>query len=149
MASRADDSPVVGVVVGATAEDVRRAVGPTAWCALEVLATSPSTGDDDGETVRSCVRELATRIGVSTNTAQRALVALRRAGLVEFVQRRDVGGRFGDSSYRLSIADDVLTRQALDAPSPRRRAGRPGSRSVALAPPVGGFAEQLVLLPRD
>jgi DNA-binding transcriptional ArsR family regulator len=150
MASRADDSAVVGVVVGAAAEVVRRSVGPTAWCVLEVLVTSPSTGDGGARIVRSSVRELATRIGVSKNTAQRALVTLRRAGLVRLGQQRDVGGRFGDSSYRLSIPDDVLICWAtLDAPSPRRRARRLRGRSAALAPPVGGFGEQLVLLPGD
>jgi hypothetical protein len=89
-------------------------------------------------------------MGVAKNTAQRALLGLRRARLVAFAQPRDSSGRFDNSSYRLNIPDDVLTRQ----PVPRRRVARslPGPtsgrrRRAVAASPVGGFAEQLVLLP--
>ena len=75
----------VAVTVGPAAADVRRAVGPTAWCALEVLAATPA---DDGErwVVRSSVRDVAARLGVAPNTAQRALGVLREAGLITAVQ---------------------------------------------------------------
>ena len=41
MGPRADVATAGDLIIGADAGDVRRSVGPTAWCALEVLATSP------------------------------------------------------------------------------------------------------------
>jgi DNA-binding transcriptional ArsR family regulator len=101
MDRRPDAAAVVGVpvavMVGREAGDVRRAIGPTAWCALEVLATTPA---DDGElwVVRSSVRDVAARLGVAPNTAQRALAVLRDAGLVTVIQDREHGGRFGGTA---------------------------------------------------
>ena len=134
----------VAVTVGAAAADVRRAVGPTAWCALEVLAATPA---DDGELwiVRSSVRDVAARLGVAPNTAQRALAVLREAGLVTAIQGREHGGRFGATAYRLTVDPSVLCRQTREplvasspmlAPQPR----------VAAKPAVD-LGQQLVLLP--
>jgi hypothetical protein len=36
----------VTVTIGRAAADVCRAIGPTAWCALEVLATTPVDNDE-------------------------------------------------------------------------------------------------------
>jgi DNA-binding transcriptional ArsR family regulator len=143
---------VVGVVIGDAAEDVRRLVGPTAWCALEVLATMPPNHVAEAWIVRGSVRELARRLGISKNTAQRALIALRQVGLVKFAQQRDGRGRFGDSSYDITVPDDVLRRQRPSASVPSRGSDRAGSvagrRSVA-RPPARASVEQLVLLPGD
>lgn len=150
MAYRTDASTAGGLIVGAAAADVRRSVGPTAWSALEVLATSPRSHVSGAWTVRSSVRELADGMGVAMSTAQRALVTLRDARLVEFDQQRGGGGRFDASVYRLAVPDDVLTLQPL----PRAAAVRSSRRSksgvggrVGAASPAGGFEEQLVLLP--
>jgi DNA-binding transcriptional ArsR family regulator len=149
MARRADPATTT-LVVGSAAADVRRSVGPTAWCVLEQLATSAPSQVAESWIVRSSVRELAVQLGVAKNTAQRALLRLRRARLVAFAQPRDPSGRFDSSSYRLDIPDDVLSRQ----PAPRRGVARslPGStsgsrRRVVAESPVGGYVEQLVLLP--
>jgi DNA-binding transcriptional ArsR family regulator len=134
----------VVVSIGASAGDVRRAVGPTAWCALEVLAATPA---DDGELwiVRSSVREVAARLGVAPNTAQRALLVLREAGLVTAIQDREHGGHFGGTAYCLTIDPSVLghqTREPLTASSPMLAA-----EPRAQARPAVALGEQLVLLP--
>jgi DNA-binding transcriptional ArsR family regulator len=134
----------VAVSIGAAAADVRRAVGPTAWCALEVLA---ATAADDGELwiVRSSVRDIAAHLGVAPNTAQRALGVLRGSGLVAATQDREHGGRFGATAYRLTVDPSVLGRQTTEP-----RAARPPILDAQLcvaAKPVVALGEQLVLLP--
>ena len=42
-------------------------------------------------------------MGVAKNTAQRALAALREAGLVASSQRRAATGEFGSCEYRLNV----------------------------------------------
>ena len=138
MVFRPDAAAVVGdpvaVTIGRAAGDVRRAVGPTAWCALEVLAATPA---DSGAPwiVRSTVRDVAAHIGVAPNTAQRALRVLRDAGLVTAIQDREHGGQFASTAYRLTLDPSVLCR-SMPAPQPRVAS----TRAVALG-------EQLVLLP--
>ena len=139
----AADAPVA-VTVGAAAEEVRLAVGPLAWCVLEVLATVPAV---DGErwVVRSSIRGVAARLGVAPNTAQRALGVLRGAGLVTATQDREHGGRFGGTAYRLTVDASVLcleTREPLTARRPVI-----ASQPCAPAKPVVAVGEQLVLLP--
>jgi hypothetical protein len=134
----------VAVTIGAAAGVVRRAVGPTAWCALEVLAATPA---DDGElwVVRSSVRDVAARLGVAPNTAQRALGVLRDAGLITVIQGRACAGRFGVGAYRLTVDPSVLgrpTREPLTASSPTF-APRPRLASK----PAVARGQQLALLP--
>ena len=140
----AADAPVA-VTVGAAAEEVRRAVGPLAWCALEVLAAVPAV---DGErwVVRSSVREVAaaSRRGAE-HRAARARGAPRGRP-----RHRGAGsrarGRFGGTAYRLTVDQSVLCRQTCEpliaAARACRSALRPGqtgrrSRSAARPPPVG------------
>ena len=94
------DAVPVAVTIGAAAADVRRAVGLTAWCALEVLAATPA---ESGEpwAVGSSVRDVAARLGVAPNTAQRAIGVLRDARLVTVIQGRAFAGRV--RSERVSV----------------------------------------------
>lgn len=95
------------VLVGERAGDVRRQLGPLAWAALEVLFSHGTMVD--GESIAdSSVREIAVQLGVAKNTAHRAVRALRAAGLVSPIQRRDNEGRFLDGGYRLTVPPDVL-----------------------------------------
>ena len=107
--ARAESTPDE-IVVGPAAAAVRRAVGPVAWCALEYLAASPRGGHDDRDTVAASVRSLATGLGVSKNTVNRAVSVLRAAGLVEPVQTRSDTGRFAAGRYRLVVAPSVVER---------------------------------------
>ena len=79
----------VAVTIGPAAGDVRRAIGLTAWCALELLATAPAQNDEPW-IVHSSVRDIAVRLGVAPNTAQRALAALRDVGLISAIKAASV-----------------------------------------------------------
>jgi DNA-binding transcriptional ArsR family regulator len=148
-----DRATLDAVVVGPAAADVRRAVGPVAWCALEYLAASPAGAHGDGDTVAASVRSLATGLRVSKNTAHRALSVLRAAGLVESIQSRGDDGHFQVGCYRLAVADDVVARVQREQPraatSSRRDARSVAGRQAAVAPEIREFAEPLVLLPPD
>lgn len=136
------------VTLGPAAPALRRRLGPLAWCALEVLCER-ATLTDRGLNTEVSVLALAGELGVANNTAHRALKALRSVGLVEHSQARASSGRFDTSSYRLTIPDNVLTRQLPRAAGSRRpRGSRSAARGLAVAAvPGGGFDEQLVLLP--
>lgn len=144
MDCRPEREVATAVVVGTAAHDVRRAVGPTSWCVLEVLAATPA---DSGEpwVVPSSVRHVAAQLGIAANTAQRALAVLRDAGLVTPSQRRELAGRFGGGTYVLTVDSDVLDRRVLESVSvaqPPVAAPRPR----AAAAPVLHHGEQLALL---
>ena len=147
MDQRTDGQTPDDLVVGAAAAELRRSLGPTAWCALEVLATTPSSPSSDSWAVHCSVRELATRMGVAKNTAQRALTSLRHARLVELVQRREADGRFDTSVYRLTIPDGVFDREPRPAHVNRRMS--PRTRRVPAVPVLAGptavVGEQLAL----
>jgi hypothetical protein len=132
------------VTVGTAAADVRRVVGPTAWCALEVLASAPA---DEAEqwVVNSSVRDVAARLGVSSNTAQRALAVLRATGLVAVIQGRERAGRFGAATYRLTVDPNVLCRQMSKSLSASPSVLVPQSRVVSK--PAAALGQQLVLVP--
>jgi hypothetical protein len=145
---RADEP--VAETVGPAAADIRRTVGPMAWCAFEVLATTPPVDGGDAWIVSSSVRALATRMGVAKNTAHRAIAMLRGAGLVSTVQRRRGSGEFGSCAYRLTVNADVLSRQPEASSAPSSQADPSGR--ILPKPPITAKAaspvgEQLALLP--
>ena len=95
------------LVLGGGAAAVRRRLGPTAWAALEVLASG--TADEDGAPVAATsIRDIADALGVATNTAHRATRRLIAAGLTAPNQPRASDGRFVTGVYRLTVPDDVL-----------------------------------------
>lgn len=130
------------LVVGPGAGVVRRAVGPTAWAALEVLAERADTLDGHAF-VAANVRYTATVLGLSKNAAHRAIRRLIDAGLAEPTQRRATDGRYLTGDYRLTIPPDVLTVELPTelGPAPvesraitprRRRADRSGQLDLLL-----------------
>jgi hypothetical protein len=144
---KASGPAAVTVVVEAAATDVRRTVGPTAWCALEVLAATPS---DDGEVwvVWSSVRDVASHLGIAANTAQRALRVLRDRGLITVIQDREHGGRFGSTAYALTVDPCVLSRPPL-ATLRDAIAATLATRVRTPRPSTPECGEQLALLPSD
>jgi IclR helix-turn-helix domain len=147
MDQRTDGDSPGDLIVGAAAAEVRRSLGPSAWSALEVLATTPQSPSAEPWTVHCSVRELATRMGVAKNTAQRALTTLRRECLVELAQRREADGRFDASVYRLTVPNGVFNRETRQAPVNRRNP--PRIRRVPAVPVIAGptavVGEQLAL----
>jgi len=116
------------LILGEGADATRRLIGPTAWSALEVLASRAV--DDGGATVAvSSVRDVAGALGVAKNTAHRAIRTLVASGLATPDQHRAPDGRFTTSAYRLTVPADVLQRVPHEPCSPRaapsRRQPRP------------------------
>jgi len=98
------------------ADETRRSLGPLAWAALEALVTDAQPRDG-AAVVDTSVRQLAARLGVAKNTAHRALVALRDAGLLESQQSRSTSGQFTSGAYRLAVAPSIL-RVVAEAAAP-------------------------------
>jgi hypothetical protein len=105
------------LVVGPGAEVVRRAVGPTAWAALEVLAARVDTRAGQF-VVAANVRGTAIALGLSKNAAHRAIRRLVDTGLAAPTQHRATDGRYLTGDYQLTIPPDVLTVESATGPTP-------------------------------
>ena len=125
-------TPTTGVVLGDRASEVRRAVGPVAWACLEAIVAN-AHGTDDAVVAVASVRTLAAELGIAKDTAARAMLVLRRAGLITPRQLRGAGGAFAAGRYALDVPVVVLT--------PSRR-----ERIVARVRAFGRPVEQLALL---
>lgn len=128
---RAADRPPRCIVLTDAARVLRRQLGPTAWTVLEELvldAVEPARVDCH-------VRQIAAGVGISKDTAARALRRLIALGVITRRSGRDAAtGCFGRSVYVLHL--DVITgvgsatdRVAVDASEratahPRARAPR-------------------------
>jgi predicted DNA-binding transcriptional regulator YafY len=95
------------------------------------------------------VRSLAVELGVAKNTALRAIKTLRAAGVVEHRQRRDGGGRYDASAYRLMLPTDVFSRPGFHAqfPAAQQLRSAPAPKPVRKSMVKPAEVEQLVLLP--
>jgi hypothetical protein len=116
------------VVVGSAAVGVARHVGPTAWMVLTALAVhaEPAAGC---VVTRPSVRSLAAELELDKDTVARALVRLRRSGLV--VQ---MGERFTVGAYRLTVPVEVIRfNDDVYGHGPRRHARQPASSNLQLA----------------
>jgi len=104
------------------------------WCALEsVVAAS------DLDNVASVsVRSLATELGVSKNTAQRAVAALRAARLITPLATRRDAGKFAAGAYRLAVPTAVLAR--VDASAVVSLPAMPAGADTASAAPSAPVA---------
>lgn len=125
--------PESRVTVLASASVVRRALAPSAWLVLEELAR---TASDDGMAVTN-VRVLAADLGMSKDTAARAMQGLIAAGLVERTENRDTGtGQFGTVAYRVDLvaAGLEVTSHTPTAPDTTDDVGPRPPRSVDLTP---------------
>jgi hypothetical protein len=114
------------LIVGPTSTRTRRALGPLAWAVLEELALSADAGHG-ARTSRLGVRDLASVMGLSKDTAARGLGRLLAAGLVVRVLERDaVSGRFGAARYDINLPEgiDVDQNRAVSGSSVTGDAGR-------------------------
>jgi hypothetical protein len=98
--------------------DLRRALGPMPWVALEVLASR--SHEIDGVIVAFLsVRALAAGLGVAKDTAARALGTLRTKGVIALCQSRTPLGHFAARSYMI-VTPDVLGIGPSGAPEPAK-----------------------------
>jgi len=140
------------VTLGARAAALRRRIGPTAWCALEILVASSIDGHGrEGLRAEASVRSVAAELGVSKNTAHRALSVLCASRLAVGTQRRSPHGHFEIGTYDLAIPEQIIE-LAAGHPCPCDRPVRAPSAvasSAALSSRTAQMVEQLVLLPPE
>jgi hypothetical protein len=127
MATHAGSTPVL---VGPAAASLRRILPASAWVALEALVAGSHAGTG-GRVVEIGVRDLAVEMGASKNTAQRALAALTRAGLLAPEHTRAGDGTFRPTRYRLRLPADVLDPVL---PRPNRRPSHAPSTDAPAEP---------------
>jgi hypothetical protein len=127
----AGHAPEPTVVVAARARTVRCAVGLTAWAALEELLLDAAPHPSGSLHAQASARVLATRLGVSKDTAAGALRRLASLGLVRREDHRDpTRGVFARSVYVIDGARLDQRGIRLHTAPPTKRARR-GGTSVA------------------
>src|SRR4051794_2924799 len=104
------------VVLDVESVGLRRQLGPSAWIVFEELLLA-SSGPADCCVASVSVRTLATRLGLAKDTVARALIRLRRAGLVAAVQTRGSSGTFAAGSYALTVPDAITLAHAANVAS--------------------------------
>jgi hypothetical protein len=93
-----------GVLVRAGARKLCRAVGATAWAVL-CDVTLDAESDPEGRLAAATnVRRIADHLGISKDTAARALARLHDAGLVGRQRARSESGRFTTPTYVVRLA---------------------------------------------
>lgn len=86
------------------AATVRTDAGPIGWVMVELMAAHARPGDRVVELACNS-RSLASMVGVSKDTAARALRQLTALGIAERVDARDQrSGRFAATTYRFDLA---------------------------------------------
>lgn len=128
---RATDRPPRCIVLTDAARVLRRQLGPTAWTVLEELLLDAV----EPRAIETHVRQIAAGVGISKDSAARALRRLIAHGLITRRSGRDAAtGCFGRSVYVLHLesitgAVTLTDRVAIDNPErarahPRARAHR-------------------------
>ncbi|MGH9247683.1 MAG: MarR family transcriptional regulator [Acidimicrobiales bacterium] len=118
------------LVVTGEARAFRSALGVTAWAVLEELALEAVIDGDGALVAHTNVRAVAAQLGVSKDTAARAIARLTRASVVRrVVAERGARGALPTSSYVIDLTEvagvsvDIntpteLTHATATAPSP-------------------------------
>lgn len=136
------DAAGVGFTVSPEARTVRRQLGPVAWAVLEDALCDVDMDASGRLTARTSVRRVAASLGVSKDTAARALTRLLELGLlIRHGGARAGDGTFSTGSYEVlmdrldgvTLAMDQGRRPSATASDGhrRRRAARP-QRQTAL-----------------
>ena len=107
-----------GVVLTAAGRAVCRAVGTTAWAVLIDIVLDAEADAHGNLVAATNVRRIAANLGVSKDTAARALGRLVDAGLVVRHCRRGASGEFVHSIYelRLNPGDGITVVAAAPGP---------------------------------
>ena len=116
------------VVVTAEARAFRRAVGLTAWAVLEELVLDAEIDEDGAVVARTNVRRLAAQLGISKDTAARAVARLTHAEVVaRIVGGRGEHGALPTSRYaiELNAIPGMSTSNCRDAVTTRERRRAP------------------------
>jgi DNA-binding transcriptional ArsR family regulator len=109
------------LLIDESAHKLRRSLGPTAWMVLEEMLLRSSAASD-GRVARVSVRAIAGSLGLSKDTAARAIRRLRETGVVTAIQRRTTGGVFDAGVYVITITPDTMSVKMTAVVKPRPRA---------------------------
>lgn len=114
------DAAAVAFIVSPAARTMRRQLGPAAWAALEDVLCDITVDASGRSTARTSARRVAAGLGVSKDTAARALARLVDAGLLVRHEgtRADVG-TFTPGYYE--VRADRLEGVAIGTEATRRR----------------------------
>jgi DNA-binding transcriptional ArsR family regulator len=96
---------VAGLLVTPESRQARRRLGTTAWAVLEDVALDAYRDDHGRLLAVTNVRRIACHLGISKDTAARALVRLADAGLVERQRLRNDTGAFTASVYVVHLVE--------------------------------------------
>ena len=84
---------------------LRRSLGPTAWAVLAELHLDASPDGPGATVVATSARRVAAHLGITKDTAARALRRLTAAGMVRRrPQATSAAGRFAPGTYELLLA---------------------------------------------
>jgi hypothetical protein len=97
--------PANRIVLNPDCGSWRRRLGPLPWAVLEELALC-TRRDETGWVAAIGVRAIAAAVGVTKDTAARAVATLRSAGLVTPDRVKSADGR-SLSAYRLDLPDGI------------------------------------------
>lgn len=93
------------LLITTEAADLRRTVGPVAWCVLEHLALNATPAAASGWIVVTNVRVIAAACGIGKDRAAAALRSLKDIGLVTTAATgRAPGARFEPFRYRVHLS---------------------------------------------
>lgn len=95
--------PAFGLLVSPESRQVRRGLGATAWAVLEDVALDACRHGQELVAATN-VRRIAANLGISKDTAARALRRLAEAGLLERQSHRGDTGEFAASAYVMHLS---------------------------------------------
>ncbi len=108
--SKSDDRhrrAVDGLLVAPSSRQARRELGTTAWSVLEEVALDARLDGHGRLLALTNVRRISLQLGISKDTAARALLRLAGAGLVERQSGRDLSGEFTRSVYVVHLDESA------------------------------------------
>jgi DNA-directed RNA polymerase specialized sigma24 family protein len=121
-------STINQIILDPASRTWRRQLGSQPWAAFEELALN-AVVTDDGWTAAVGVRDLGATLGITKDTAARAIATLRAAGLVTVVRAADDNGR-SRSGYRLNLPDGMSLRCLANEDSAQGDDGAFGHRDT-------------------